>query len=279
MKGLFADGKSFRSKEWKFVIGAYFDDSGKESTPNGDFVCMAGYLADSGFWELFAKSWLQRLLEHGISSIHMKELIPIQGEYKNLGWDAPKRNAVLSDFIHVIKSIGPVGFGVGVDARAWRELRKLRPNLPDVQTFCFARTMKMVIERMKAAAPRDFVAVYFDPDPEFGAARLRLFDAIWRRDPDAREYLASIKFANNVIYSPLQAADLLAWETRKELVQKAGGFESTPRYKDLFQALEGVDLQYHSELWNEAEIKARALEICGIKIDSANTTAGRREGS
>jgi hypothetical protein len=33
----------------EFVIRAYFDDSGKESAPSGDFVCMAGYLADSSF--------------------------------------------------------------------------------------------------------------------------------------------------------------------------------------------------------------------------------------
>jgi hypothetical protein len=262
---LFSDAKWFRSKEWKLVIRAYFDDSGKESTPNGDFVCMAGYMADSNFWELFASSWRQKLLKYGITGIHMKELIPLQGEYKTLGWDVPKRNAALAEFIRVIKTVDLIGFGIGVDARAWRELRKLRSDLPDVQAFCFARIMRLVIETVKRAAVRDFVAVHFDPDPEFGAARLRLFDALWRRDPEARYYLASLTFADTIIFSPLQAADLLAWETRKELVQKAGGFESTPRYKDLFRALEGIELQYHSELWDKAEIEARALEICGLK--------------
>lgn len=43
----------------------------------------------------------------------MKELIPIQGEYKKLGWDAPKRDAVLADFVGVIKNTQLIGFGWG----------------------------------------------------------------------------------------------------------------------------------------------------------------------
>jgi hypothetical protein len=197
----------------------------------------------------------------------MKDLIPLQGEYKKLGWDAAKRDAVLKGFIQVIKATRLIGFGVGVDAQAWRDLRKLNQQLklPDVQTFCFARTMRMVIEKIKAAVPRDFVAIHFDPDPLFGAARLRLFGEIWERDPTARNYLASITFADKIIFSPLQAADLLAWETRKELIQKTGGFESTERFKELFTALAGIDLQYHSELWNRELIETNALAILGLK--------------
>jgi len=271
---MFADAEWFGSKVWPLMIRAYFDDSGKESTPSGAFVCMAGYLADSSYWELFASEWRQRLLEHGISGIHMKDLIPLQGEYKTLGWDTTKRDAAIGDFIQVIKATRLIGFGVGVDAQAWRDLRKVYPKLDDVQTFCFARVMRMVIERVSKAAARDFVAVHFDPDPEFGAARLRLFDEIWRRDPAARNYLASLTFADKVIYTPLQAADLLAWETRKELIQKAGGFESTPRYKELFTALAGIQLQYHSELWDRSEIEARALNILGIAPGQTRPATG-----
>src|SRR3954469_6195702 len=89
---LFVDAEWFRSKTWQLMIRAYFDDSGKESTPSGQFVCMGGYLADSSYWESFASEWRQRLLENRISSIHMKDLIPLQGEYKKLGWDAAKRD-------------------------------------------------------------------------------------------------------------------------------------------------------------------------------------------
>ena len=256
-------------QEWSerclMPIRAYFDDSGKESTPTEPFVCMAGYLADDSFWLQNATRWRQQLLRHGISCVHMRDLIPMQGEYKNLGWDGAKRNAVLGDFINIIKQTQLVGFGVGVDARAWRDLRELYPKLDDVQTFCFARIMRMVTDRIKLVAPKDFVAVYFDFDPEFGAVRLRLFNEIWRKDADARTFLMSLTFADMKTYMPLQAADLLAWETRKELVQKAGGWDSTPRYKELFTALEGADLDYTSELWDRAEIESRALDILGIK--------------
>jgi hypothetical protein len=195
----------------------------------------------------------------------MKDLIPLLGDYKQLGWDAPKRGVVLADFVNVIKFSHLVGFGVGVDAEAWRDLRSLYPKLDNVQTFCFARIMRMVIDRMKISATRDQVALHFDSDPEFGAARLRLLSELGKHDPDARTHLGSITFGSMRTILPLQAADLLAWETRKELIQKTGGFSSTGRFSNLFTALGDIQLDYQSELWDRAEIETRALDILGIK--------------
>ncbi len=245
------------------MLRAYFDDSGKESV--GQFVCMAGYLAVGEMWNVFTTAWQHAILKYGISGIHMRDLIPLQGEYGQLGWDTQKRDEVISHFIEIIKTTQLIGFGVGVDGSAWRELRKLNEKVPNVQTFCFSRIMRMLIDRLKAAAPRDFLSLYFDTDPEFGAARLKLFDHLRGKDPDARRYLLSLTFADTSLFTGLQAADMLAWETRKELVQKAGGFTSTSRYQDLFTAMSGFQMQYHNELWNKNEIESRTAELIQVK--------------
>jgi hypothetical protein len=224
---------------------------------------MAGYLADMSYWNIFVPQWRHFLLKHGLGQIHMRNLIPLQGEYRELGWDARKRNEALVDFIRVIRETHLIGFGVGVDADYWRKVRKRYEKCEDVQTFCFARIMKMVVGRMKRAAERDVVVVHFDTARKFGSTRFNLFSEIWERDPDARQYLSSICFADPRIYLPLQAADFLAWETRKNLIQKIGGYQSTPRWKQLFEVLEGVTLDYQSELWDKPEIEAKVVPTLG----------------
>jgi hypothetical protein len=159
---------------------------------------------------------------------------------------------MLADFIRIIKENQLIGFGIGVDANHWRSQPETRrPKLTNVQDFCFQRIMKKVVEKLKAVKPEDVFSVTFDTDPEFAATRLHRFYEILEHDHNARHYLASITFADPKTYLQLQAADLLAWETRKELIQKAGGYSSSPRYKALFTALSAYDLEYHSELWDK----------------------------
>ena len=43
-----------------------------------------------------------------------------QDEYAALNWDCPTTKSVLEDFIEIIKGSQIIGFGVAVDAVAWR---------------------------------------------------------------------------------------------------------------------------------------------------------------
>jgi len=236
---------------WSFVVRCFLDDSGKEGDSSNPFVCMAGYLAEEPFWDIFQRAWAQRLLKYNISQVHMRDLIPLQGEYKELGWDYAKRDGVLREFIGLIKGSNLVGLGVGVDANAWRKIPKeITKEYGNTQEFCFARILRMLVDRLKKSVPGERVNIMFDCDPEFCPSRFRRWLDIKARDPVARLYLTSITFGDPSVFRPLQAADLLAWETRKELVQKAGGFDSTDRFEELFKITAWDALpDYASELW------------------------------
>lgn len=239
------------------LIG-YFDDSGKESDPSNRLVCMAGYLAVDDYWEQFGPQWYHHLLKHGVSCFHMKELIPRQGEFKDLTLE--KRDELLLDCVKVIKENELIGFGVGVDAEAWRLLPDaLTKSSGNAQEFCFLRIIRLIIERLKRVSPNEKLALIFDCDQEFAARRFKQFSKL-RERPEIREHLASIAFCDPRLYIPLQAADFLAWETRKELIQKALGFDSTERFKELFVNVPGLRLEYAGEQWNETALKERVLQ-------------------
>lgn len=113
-----------RGFQWRggqrVVIEAYFDDSGKESDASHRFVVLAGYMASEGMpWQRLYQAWLHLLIRHGLPYIHMKEILGIA---KQKGWDIPKLNSVLSEFITAIKEAQLIGFAVAVDANEWRKL-------------------------------------------------------------------------------------------------------------------------------------------------------------
>ena len=225
-------------RRWTCVINCFLDDSGKESNPSEPAVVLAGYMGDDKSWMMLTDRWLHLLIKYGISWVHMRELIPLKGEYDNRGWTPKVRDAILSEFVYAIRESDLAGFGVAVDAAAWKaipkEIRTADGGDGNAHDFCFARILRKLKDRIKLVRPRDFISVRFDCDQEFSPTRFRRFLSLKERDEDLRWYLGEITFSDPKIYVPLQAADLLAWETRKQIVQKMGGYESTPRWNDLF---------------------------------------------
>ena len=81
------------------------------------------------------------------------------------------------------------------------------------------------------------ITLTFDQDFGFARRRLGIFEELKKRSPVIRERLAQSSFADSHTFYPLQASDMLAWETRRQLVNRAGGHESTKRWRELTAAL------------------------------------------
>jgi len=244
------------------VIRCFFDDSGKESERGNRIVSIAGYLAGGEtYWDLFGTGWSHQLFRHGISWLHMKDFMQDRDEYAAFKWDWPKKRSVLEDFIKVIKVSQIIGFGVALDAEAWRKVPKQFTAVEGTaQEFCFLRIMRMIVERMKIVRPNDYVSVFFDCDKGFTPARFQKFIGFRDHDPEAKRYFQSFSIAEPKLYLPLQAADLLAWETRKELIRKLGGLESRPEFTYIFEALPGSFPDYTGEFWDETEIERKIIK-------------------
>jgi hypothetical protein len=191
----------------------------------------------------------------------MKDFMRDQGEYVGLKLEWPQKRDVLQNFINVIKATRLIGFGVGVDADAWREIpAEVTRVQGDAQQFCFMRIMKMVVRRMAKSAPRDVVAITFDCDKQFTPSRFQRYIGVRDHDPNARQLFQCFSIAEPKVFLPLQAADLLAWQTRKDLLRTLGGFESRPEFKFLFESLLNFIPDYESEMWDRSQIDKYILE-------------------
>jgi hypothetical protein len=233
------------------MIEAFFDDSGKQA--DSPFVCIAGFLAHCSYWYRFVEQWNPLLQRYGITNLHMKELMSSNGEFKE--FSPEQRNKLIVEVMQIIKANELCGFGAAVDAKYWNTLPKeIKKKYGNAEEFCFQRILRMMRDYMVSCNETDHVSITFDHDQEFSNPRLTRFNNITKRDPLARERFISICFARTRPYPPLQAADVLAWETRKMLESRYEGKEKSFGSAIIFET---PGLQFVGEYWNKDEFEKR----------------------
>lgn len=234
------------------VIECYFDDSGQEAQADHRHVCMAGYLAHDSYWYRFNNMWHHLLLQRGIPAVHMKEWLNTAREK---GWTSEEQKEALSDFITTIKQCRLIGFGVAVDADVWRKLpHSRRKNFGNAQDFCFQRIMRRVVDRFAGAKDHDMVSVVFDQDFGHARRRLGLLDHLRKVDSRITNIIGSISFSNSQFYYPLQAADILAWQTRRHLENQALSRRPMHGWEQLFTEHPNYRLDYEGEFWDQSMV-------------------------
>lgn len=250
----------YQPLRWEFVamINGFFDDSGKESDNANKIVCASGYIAAGAtIWGAFHEMWKNQLMMHNMGWLHMSDFMCDDSkEYKHLKLDWDKKKPILEGLSKAIKIGQLIGFGVAVDADAWRELPQgIKDDNGSAQEFCFMRLLRMVVDRMKVSAPNDQVSIMFDCDRGYTPARFQQYIRVREKIPDAARFLVSFTIGEPRAFLPLQAADLLAWETRKDLIRQAEGLDSRPEFQHMMMTLPGFFPDYTSELWSREELQ------------------------
>jgi hypothetical protein len=240
------------------MINGFFDDGGKESSLTNRVICVAGYVAAGmAIWNGFHEIWKNRLMMHNMEWLHMKDFMCEDSKeyrYLNLKWEQKK--PILEGFSAAIKMSQLIGFGVALDAEAWRELPKETVNEHvSAQDFCFMRLLRLIVNRMKVSAPNDYVSIMFDCDRNYTPARFQQYIRVREKVPDAAKFLTAFTIGEPRTFLPLQAADLLAWETRRDLIRKSQGFVSRPELQHMLMALPGFFPDYTGEHWSKEELQ------------------------
>ena len=229
----------------------FFDDSGKESTKDDPYVCIAGFLAHRSIWGGFLRQWAHMLSYHQLSEFHTNEVMS-ERFLKQRGWGWEERGNMISDFTGLIAAARLTGFGVGIDANWWKALpAERRKMFGRADEFAFERILRLMADRLDLIKSPDVVEVYFDNDVGFSGGRLNRFNHIRKQFVGARRRFVCISFAEASSYGALQAADLLAWQTHSSLVRRSRNKSDTPSYKALEALMPMSSLgPYKGEFWD-----------------------------
>lgn len=215
------------------MFTAYFDESYGEA----DAYSVAGYVATVGQWEEFVREWRAFCSDEGIEYLHKRELEHCRGQFKkwqSLEKDEQDENKkrVNKRACNIILRRINAGFGTSVKKSDWLALDKTR--IAEVLGTGFYAAGVMSCMKLIAAWAQDFrkqgeIDYVFESGADGAPELTRMLQTIESVD-ELRDFykLGSWSFArkkpkagkldNSVI--PLQAADMLAYETYRHMDNK-----------------------------------------------------------
>lgn len=233
------------------MLQAFVDDSA--SSVGARRLVMAAYVHSAEDWATFSDEWSAALKrEPAIQYFHMVEAQSRRGQFD--GWSEAKRTKKIFALAEVIKEYGPLSIDCYVSLRDHKAILKphapfglASPYFPVV--FALACGVARVCQMLGAEVPCDFV---FDKQDNVSKHVLLFWEYIISQQPQewAKFISASPIFRDDKDVLPLQAADMLAWHTRRN-------YEETypAQYEGLRSLIRTEGFSYSLEITNDYLLK------------------------
>lgn len=222
------------------------DESGKLGK-NTDYTSFCGYIAHVSEWQRFDQEWKNCRLRFQAPPIHMSRIMnPDQknDDWKRLkdekgkNWDA-WRDLLLQDLAKTILSAQIVCVGAAVDSAHFRDLcdadSKFKERFKDPIYLALHTLVMRGIEKTEIVDSCSPIGVFVDDDPQFAKGVYDYVVELKQHFTKVKSRVHSVSFVNDASYSGIQAADVIAYETRKLMVEVKND-PATPmsdRYRDL----------------------------------------------
>jgi len=198
------------------VLAAYVDESGiHQGSPA---IIVAAYVSTVDQWGRFDREWSDLLRQEGLSCFHMTDYENRRREFTD--WDQARRIRVMGQVTAIIHRRTQLRVGVGVNRI------DLETHLPfddgtSAYTYCAMELVKQVGTLMRRYHPKDRVSYIFESGTGFGG-QVTDFMNVMRSAPHIRDHhrLGSHSFGDKRELTPLQAADVLAYECWKEVINR-----------------------------------------------------------
>ncbi|MGH7840433.1 MAG: DUF3800 domain-containing protein [Candidatus Binataceae bacterium] len=253
-------------------LSAYVDESGEFHDGNG-FICLCAWLGDHHGWENFNKAWNHLLAKSILPGIHMNKFY---SQCRLRGINENAANDLLSPFIEAIRDNTLAGFSIGVDGRYLRQkCITAGHQLIEPQLFAVHRLLKAMREYCTAWAARPdvppWIAIVFDEDETYSLGIYRTISRLRKIFPEVKELIAAISFADDEVYAPLQASDILANLTTRYMRDRMAAQDGElPEPPILLRQLttpfsSGLGVIYGEELWDNKRIDLYWSEIAAGK--------------
>jgi hypothetical protein len=204
-------------------LRAYLDDSGDGDSPDETHLTIGGFLAEHDGWRHFEPRWKALLDDCGLPYLHMKEFgdpqSPIYGHIKS---DPAKEMAFMQRVISLIKESARGSMAATVDLNDLHAFNKAHR----LQIDPYALAVYGCLFQLRSYHPNDEIEIVVD---SFDNSVSRVAKALAYAKSDSQDRLRSDLFIPIPLQkektwreiSPLQAADLIAWEMRKYRRERA----------------------------------------------------------
>ncbi len=195
------------------VLKTYMDESGiHDGSP---VLTVGAYIGLGSIWRDWTKEWNRQ--KKPIKVFHATDCAALENEFK--GWDPKERDKYVANLLPVIGRANLIGTVAGIVMDDYREVQKQFPEivekLGNPYTACFQWVVQNMLESMVRVGQKKRVA-FFHENNDYKEDALQCF-AFLKKHRDPNNQLISLTFGGKEDYTPLQAADVLAYEGNKRL--------------------------------------------------------------
>ncbi len=218
------------------ILSSYWDESGKFKDHRTISFC--GLCVTSAKLEKFQEEWRELLQRNGLSYLKVSDAFNAKYRLSPIipAQTFRERIDALRPFVSCLTQWFELGVAVGIGVEAFKrtaEHLKRQISGGDNPFYMAFRTALILFADHRQAD--DSLAIVFDDDEETAKHCLDYYRKMKIEDPGYRSAFSSITFADDKVYLPLQAADLLAGLVRLECALQFSG--SLYDYKPLYDYL------------------------------------------
>jgi hypothetical protein len=227
-------------EDWMAIFHLYGDESGKLSG-NAERTSFCGYVAHISQWGLFANFWNDLRFKWQVPPIHMSRImVPLEKDKKDDDWRkvkekwghewGKKRDIMLDQFSELILDAKIVCVGAVVDSKHFKSLCGIDPQFKTVHRdpvhMAFHTFVMRAIDRVETVDKYSPIGIVIDNDREFAMKVYEQLEGL--KDSGAhgqkfsrvKERVHAISFVNDDSYPGVQAADMIAYEARRVMVER-----------------------------------------------------------
>jgi len=220
----------------------YADESGKLSGKS-DYTCLCGYVAHVQEWNRVGLEWDACRFRWQVPPLHMSRIMAPdkkddewkkkKEEWGDL-WER-KRDGMLEEFATIIQRASIACVGAVIDAVAYRKIKEEPDCLlhhKDTNVFAFHHLIMRSLEKIETIDRTSPVSVVVDDDQQTAMAYYEALNTLrthWHQQfKKVNERLVAICYGRDAAYPGLQAADMIAFVSRRLKLDKDEEFEQMP---------------------------------------------------
>jgi hypothetical protein len=200
------------------LLKTYMDESGiHEGAP---VVAVAGYISRPQHWRAWTKDWNKA--KKPIKVFHSTDCANCRGEFE--GWDKPRRDAFVANLLPVLPAHELAGIVIGIDMHVFQKELQYHPELKrmvgEPYTVCFQWAVSIIME-VASEHGKGEPMTFVHENNDYQGEALKAFGYV-NENLNPRGIKMTMRFGAKADFTPLQAADVLAYEGAKFIRNPAG---------------------------------------------------------
>lgn len=208
------------------MFKAYFDESGHSSQHR--FVCVAGCVASVDAWDCFEREWRAELDAAEISIFHMTDFESSRGEFAKWANDLQAHKNFIAKLITIMNR--HVNAYVAGTETVRRDSTGKLVYKDEPYFAALLGGADSVASYMGALDLEERAEVHFAEQRNFTSKARELVSFLNSNDPRYARFSSHTHNTSPKVILPFQAADLVAFEVRKELERPIMRYDTPPRW-------------------------------------------------